>query len=358
MSNSVPEALTSVDQARVLFDLRPEALNLPALTKKISTTFRPSNQPRHQHLGKQHNKDGPQNLPHPLRQPQAIHRLHQIHILRAQHRVKALLHPTSPLRKDDLRLLYPKCHRSKAKAKVAEPGKTREMLAAALPPLPSPNQLSALHNRQNPPAPRPVSGSFQIPRVPIGRDLQDRPPSSSRFSLQANFSSPPAPELPLIISTPTGVTGAFDTPDQAGTQTTPAEPVLHAPVPRHPRPILGVGGPNSPVAERLEGVYSTTGQQGPNGQPLMVPPPPSSSQLTSSSLRHHTSLSRRPSRARRSAAKNVQDAKTRGWAGRRRRKNAEKEPDGASSAAWTDVTWASNAPRDGKATKASKCMVM
>ncbi|KAK8020771.1 hypothetical protein PG990_005909 [Apiospora arundinis] len=234
----------------------------------------------------------------------------------------------------------------------------REMLAAALPPLPSPNQLSALHNRQNPPAPRPVSGSFQIPRVPIGRDLQDRPPSSSRFSLQANFSSPPAPELPLIISTPTGVTGAFDTPDQVGTQTTPAEPVLHAPVPRHPRPILGVGGSNSPVAERLEGVYSTTGQQGPNGQPLMVPPPPSSSQLTSSSLRHHTSLSRRPSRARRSAAKNVQDAKTRGWAGRRRRKNAEKEPDGASSAAWTDVTWASNAPRDGKATKASKCMVM
>ncbi|KAK8088926.1 hypothetical protein PG997_003887 [Apiospora hydei] len=85
-------------------------------------------------------------------------------------------------------------------------------------------------------------------------------------------------------------------------------------------------------------------------------PPPSSSQLTSSSLRHHTSLSRRPSRARRSAARNVQDAKTRGWAGRRKQKKAEKELDAASSAAWTDVTWASNAPKDGKAGKGSKCV--
>ncbi|KAK8049710.1 hypothetical protein PG994_011440 [Apiospora phragmitis] len=129
---------------------------------------------------------------------------------------------------------------------------------------------------------------------------------------------------------------------------------------------MGVGDPNCPVAERLETVYSNTGsesrniigQQGPNGQPPVVPPPPSSSQLTSSSLRHHTSLSRRPSRARRSAARNVQDAKTRGWAGRRKQKKAEKELDAASSAAWTDVTWASTAPKDGKAGKGSRCMVM
>ncbi|KAK7970554.1 hypothetical protein PG996_001017 [Apiospora saccharicola] len=242
----------------------------------------------------------------------------------------------------------------------------REMLAAALPPLPSPNALSALHHRQHNPAPRPASGSFQIPRVPIGGSPQTRPPSSNRLSVGANFSNTPAPELPLIISTPTGVTGAFDTPDQTGAQATSSEPVLHAPVPRHPRPILGVGGPSRPVADRSETVYSntgngsrnnTTGHVGPNGQPLMVPPPPSSSELTSSSLRHHTSLSRRPSRARRSAAKNVQDAKTRGWAGRRKQKKAH-ENDAASSAAWTDVTWASNAPRDGKAGKGSKCTVM
>ncbi|KAK8125244.1 uncharacterized protein PG998_001003 [Apiospora kogelbergensis] len=243
----------------------------------------------------------------------------------------------------------------------------REMLAAALPPLPSPNQLSELHDRQNRIAPRPVSGFFQIPRVPVGSNSQDRPPSSNRFSLQPSFSTATAPELPLIISTPTGVTGAFDTPDQVGLQGTPAEPVLHAPVPRHPQPILGAGGPNRPVAERLEGVYgpttgngnrssstTATGHQGP-GQPVMVPPPPpSSSQPTSSSLRHHTSLSRRPSRARRSAAKNVQDAKTRGWAGRRKRKQAEQEVDGVSSAAWTDVACSSNAPQNGKASKMNR----
>ncbi|KAK7951290.1 F-box domain-containing protein [Apiospora aurea] len=244
----------------------------------------------------------------------------------------------------------------------------REMLAAALPPLPSPNQLSALHDRQHNLASRPTSSYFHTPRVPIGRNPQDQPPSSNRLGLHANFSSTsaPAPELPLIISTPTGVSGAFDTPDQAGTQDTLAEPVLHAPVPRHPRHILDVDDPNHPVAECLETVYSSTGNgsrsttvhQGPNGQPLAVPPPPSSSQLTSSSLRHHTSLSRRPSRARRSAARNVQDAKTRGWAGRRKQKKAEKELDAVSSAAWTDVTWASNAPKDGKAGKGSKCTVM
>jgi hypothetical protein len=58
------------------------------------------------------------------------------------------------------------------------------------------------------------------------------------------------------------------------------------------------------------------------------------------------SISRKQSRAERSAAKNIADAKRRGWNGRQKGskkgrgkgKKRERELDAASSAAWTDVT--------------------
>jgi hypothetical protein len=51
-------------------------------------------------------------------------------------------------------------------------------------------------------------------------------------------------------------------------------------------------------------------------------------------------LSRKQSRAERSAAKNIADAKKRGWNGRKKggKKKKERDVDVASSAAWTDVT--------------------
>ena len=54
-----------------------------------------------------------------------------------------------------------------------------------------------------------------------------------------------------------------------------------------------------------------------------------------------SSLNRKQSRAERSAAKNIADAKRRGWVGRAKRKKSkqpERDFDAASSAAWTDVT--------------------
>ncbi|KAI1376327.1 hypothetical protein F4677DRAFT_445585 [Hypoxylon crocopeplum] len=216
-----------------------------------------------------------------------------------------------------------------------------DIIAAALPPAPHPDQLARLHSRQNSiGAPRPASGSFQFPRVPVGsRGVQSR--ESRRYSGIPEIQPPILDsDQPLIISTPTGVTGAFDVPSPADARRPSVEPVLHAPVPRHPRPVSGVNMLR-PTVERLETISSAS-----NGE---IPGPPSS-QITSTSLRHHTSLTRRQSRARRGALKNIRDAKAKGWMGRR--KNKKKNDNDT----WTDVTWATAAPR-GQA-KEKKCIIM
>lgn len=241
-----------------------------------------------------------------------------------------------------------------------------EIMAASLPPAPSADQLARLNNRRDSRPSRPPSGSFQLPRVPVGRQSQERGRSSSFRNSQILEISPPSlePEQPLIISTPKGVSGVFDFADPHAAQQNPREPVIHAPVPRHPGPQSGAGH-NRPTVERLETIYSvssaggrsTNGNvhtlQNAQGHTVTIPAAPLSAQLTASSLRHHTSLTRRQSRARRSAAKNLQDAKSRGWNGRRKKK---KDKD-AMSSTWTDITWASKAPTEG-AMKGKKCVIM
>lgn len=214
-----------------------------------------------------------------------------------------------------------------------------DIIAASLPPAPHPDQLARLHSRQDSAgAPRPASGSFQFPRVPVGsRNGQSR--DSRRYSGIPETHTPAlAPDQPLIISTPTGVTGAFDDPNQLDAHRQPVVPVLHAPVARHPRPMSGANLLR-PMVERLETI-SSVGEH--------VPPGPPSSQLTSASLRHHTSLTRRQSRARRGALKNIRDAKARGWMGKRNKKKKDET--------WTDVSWAEAAPRP--QAKDKKCIVM
>ncbi|KAF2993153.1 hypothetical protein E8E14_000374 [Neopestalotiopsis sp. 37M] len=245
-----------------------------------------------------------------------------------------------------------------------------EIIAANLPPAPTPDQLTRLNSRRDSRPPRPASGSFQVPRVPVGRVLHDRGRSSSGGSghFSGVQSRAPEPDQPLIISTPKGVSGAFDTPDHGRSQQYDAgEPVIFAPVPRHPGPQAGTSN-SRPTVERLETIYSIASVDGRNanhhnltlplhneqGYGIPIPPAPPSAALTTTSLRHHTSLNRRQSRARRSAAKNIKDAKSRGWTGRRKKK---KDSDDAMSLAWTDVTWASKAPRDGPG-KDKKCAVM
>jgi hypothetical protein len=242
-----------------------------------------------------------------------------------------------------------------------------DMIAASLTPAPRPDQLAKLNTRRNSGPPHPASGSFQISRVPVGRSSDER---STRVPVRNSqileHQQPPSePEQPLIISTPKGVTGAFDIPGQTTSEGHGAdEPVLHAPVPRHPQLQSG-SSTLRPTVERLETIYSITSSGGRSaneptqyynaqGQLISVPPPPSSIQINSSSLRHHASLHRRQSRARRSAAKNLKDAKNRGWTGRRKTKKQDTD---AMSGTWTDITWPSNAPKDMLA-KGKKCVVM
>jgi hypothetical protein len=242
-----------------------------------------------------------------------------------------------------------------------------EVVAAALPPAPTLDQLARLSNRRDSRPIRPPSGSFQVPRVPVGRYSQERGRPAPARNSQVIETQRMAlePDQPLIISTPRGVSGAFDDPDRQASHRNSGAPVIHAPVPRHPGSQSSVGN-DRPTVERLETIYSiasvgarsvnenTITVQNEQGPTLAIPPAPSSAQLTTSSLRHHTSLTRRQSRARRSAAKNLQDAKSRGWTGRRKKKKGDGD---AMSSAWTDITWASSVPRVGIG-KEKKCLIM
>ncbi|KAL8381730.1 hypothetical protein RB595_005823 [Gaeumannomyces hyphopodioides] len=171
------------------------------------------------------------------------------------------------------------------------------------------------------------------------------------------------PDMPLIISTPGGISGAFDPPGQPTSDR--AETPIVAPVPRHPRAVAGSSGPNRPTVERLEGIYSSAsssgyaaaGAQG-NLQPLglgltmgppsgLAPPPPPSNDGS----RAH-SLNRKQSRAERSAAKNMADAKRRGWRRSKSKRLTRRGKDNnnansdetASTAAWTEITAPASMP--------------
>ncbi|ROV91278.1 hypothetical protein VSDG_07777 [Cytospora chrysosperma] len=141
----------------------------------------------------------------------------------------------------------------------------------------------------------------------------------------------PGPDQPLIISTPTGVSGVYDNPVRQ-TADCHSEAQIIAPVPRHPRPAQN-SGVLRPTAERLEGQLDPS---------FLNAPPVTPSAVSSSRL----SLNRRPSRAERSAAKNISDAKKKGWRpgrskSKKAKKNTRNEPefDMMSQSAWTDVTW-------------------
>ncbi|KAK4205330.1 hypothetical protein QBC40DRAFT_162830 [Triangularia verruculosa] len=167
----------------------------------------------------------------------------------------------------------------------------------------------------------------------------------------------PQEDVPLIISTPKGVQGAFDAPGSFSAAQQRAETPILAPVPRHPRPVTQSSILTPPQApERLDTIYSLSDnpqQQHHQHQFLNHPPlPPIPSVPGSSSggglsgfARRVPSLNRKPSRAERSAAKNIADAKKRGWSGmtvrsksrRGRGKKKQQEADAMSTAAWTDV---------------------
>lgn len=156
--------------------------------------------------------------------------------------------------------------------------------------------------------------------------------------LDAVTPAPPPPDQPLIISTPKGVSGAFDTPDRLSSDRRRNEMPIVAPVPRHPRTMQNIGLLR-PAPERLD-VVPNRGQHGVSVSSLLTAP-----SATSGTMRV-SSLNRKQSRAERSAAKNIADAKKRGWRGRtksskKKDKGKEKNVDVRSQGGWTDVTYSS-----------------
>ncbi|KAJ1331329.1 F-box-like domain-containing protein [Microdochium nivale] len=263
-----------------------------------------------------------------------------------------------------------------------------ESFRSPAPPLPRPEQVQSLHNRQSSIPSRRASGMVHasMTTAASGRANDNQAPRQlpplSTTNLPQQITSLYTPEQPLIISTPQGISGAYDAPPRGQQQlgSNSIAPVIHAPVARHPRPIIPGSLTRGSTAERLETIYSPSGtaataQQ--DGSGLLSP------QLTTSSLRYHTSVTRRESRARRSAARNMQDAKSRGWRTRRSgstgsKKNSKKmggsggrmsrkdkggDADGvandvASNGGWTDVTWAPRRVGQDGGSKDKKCIIM
>lgn len=244
---------------------------------------------------------------------------------------------------------------------------TAEDMAAALPPPPTSNQMNSLNKRISQGNPRRLSGGYQqIPRVPIGARSASAQHNYSS-SLQHSYSpvnpirrpstAHVEPDQPLIISTPGGVSGAFDDPNQQSSMSQPVTPIL-APIPRHPRPSQG--SPLRPTVERLETIYSTASSQGRNQTIQSLPPPPPEpphsilpswlNRPVSSYSRTSPSVRRRRSRAERSAAKNMEDARKSGWSSSRKKNKKKTALDAASTMGWADES-------DPSPTK-KKCVVM
>ncbi|KAM0509495.1 hypothetical protein ACHAPB_001248 [Verticillium nonalfalfae] len=169
--------------------------------------------------------------------------------------------------------------------------------------------------------------------------------------------SPAVEDQPLIISTPGGVTGAFDAPNRRTSGRGRGETPILAPIPRHVQPAI----------ERLDPSYVPPVNTGASitdprsSSSRFMPSWLSAPSTVSNGRQSHGSISRKPSRAERSAAKNMQDAKRRGWGGSKKKKKRKKQPDFdvASSAAWTDVSAASQGNMPGRGDKADKkCVLM
>ncbi|KAF4979091.1 hypothetical protein FZEAL_4651 [Fusarium zealandicum] len=224
----------------------------------------------------------------------------------------------------------------------------------ALPPLPSSSQLASLSKRVSQGNPRRLSGAHNVPRRPVASSDSDSYFFPPRANAPSSSLTEPEFDQPLIISTPRGVSGAFDPPSRQTSARRNQTPLL-APVPRHPRPVHGSS--QRPTVERLETIYSVASSHGGNPPPTAPFPthqavpawlnaPPMTVTKTS------PSVSRHPSRAERSAAKNIKDAKKRGWKAKGRKKKAA---DATSSAGWTDVS-AGSAEKEKE--KDRKCIVM
>ncbi|UKZ77472.1 hypothetical protein TrVFT333_005193 [Trichoderma virens FT-333] len=173
---------------------------------------------------------------------------------------------------------------------------TAETMRSVLPPAPSSDQMARLIRRASQGNPLNLAGSLLSTH-----DQQIQRPQPVAGSLALTAANAPHLDIdqPLIISTPGGVGGAFDPPGRRTSRR--GDLPIVAPVPRRPRATGGSAAP--PTVERLETIST--------GRPEPIQP-------------NNLVLPTRPSRAERSAAKNMRDAKKRGWTAKKKKKEAPK----------------------------------
>ncbi|KAJ4144805.1 hypothetical protein LMH87_003675 [Akanthomyces muscarius] len=207
-----------------------------------------------------------------------------------------------------------------------------ELASNSLPPPPSNDQINRLNKRISMGAPRRLSGGILNQWSTPGSRASLMGPPSKHYTFE-HESAPDVPlvnpdeDQPLIISTPKGVSGVFDSP---------GETQILAPVPQRPRQNIpfNPGQPTEPVQSLFPSLPNngTAGTQWKARHlPTWLSSPPSGS--TRSPMR----VSRKPSRAERGAAKNILDAKKRGWRPKLKSKDQQPQGPGLEESGWTDV---------------------
>lgn len=187
---------------------------------------------------------------------------------------------------------------------------------ALLPPPPSSDQVASLGHRIRQGNPPQLSGGFHSPySAYTGHNGEPSSPQQTRPVTAGPLGTwGSTNDLPLIISTPKGVSGAFDPPDRRASNRGSETPIV-APVPRHPQPTRGSGA--RPTVERLETIYSTGPPERESRRPKtqfgrgLLAPWRRSPSVSPGTV--PVGIGRQTSRAERSAAKNMKDARKKGW---------------------------------------------
>lgn len=225
--------------------------------------------------------------------------------------------------------------------------------------MPSPDQLARLNSRKGRPTgltdPRRASGGSN--QRPSSGSHSRNASGGSMQSLNMHNTPPRlTPEQAFRSIPPRAAVGAYGStppaprPNQAHVQLQQAN--SYAPISNRRQSNGQLHGRNTsssspglrPPMQRLETIHSQTSSIGP------AEPSPYLIQKT-------VMVSRQASRAERSAAKNIKDAKKKGWRSSTRNEK-KKDRDGASSAGWTDVSRETGYTEREKKEKAGKCVVM
>ncbi|KAL7901311.1 hypothetical protein HDV63DRAFT_194225 [Trichoderma sp. SZMC 28014] len=189
-----------------------------------------------------------------------------------------------------------------------------EATDSTLPPAPGSDQMARLIRRASQGNPLNLSGSLLSSQ---STQVQRPQPIGGSLTSTANEQNPEF-DQPLIISTPGGVGGAFDPPERRTSRR--GDMPIVAPIARRPRPTGG--STLAPTVERLETI--STGTEAPLESGTLALPAWMKGAPTSPGRQTSNTVNRRPSRAERSAAKNMRDAKKRGW---NAKTNAKKRKD-------------------------------